>query len=201
MIAKSRKRTWAAIREFTKKNKTNKNPKPAFSTLDIEDIVFKDDKGERVSVRTMKRYMGGLTKAGFILRANDTLNDHEWFLARDIGRETPHVDYKGNQLSYGCMYKQLWNTMRIIREFTSQELVINASTEECPINTSTCKQYITHLRKAGYLAPVGKKPRNAYQRLRLLPSMNTGPHAPSFEQYSMVRDNNTGEVVWREDES
>ena len=165
--------------------------------MDIEELTLKDKVGKRINMRCIKRYLSGLTIKGYLSREVDgALVEGQWFLKKDIGKQAPDVDEHGTEIGYGCINKQIWNTIRILKEFTTKELAINAATEECPMNQNTVNQYISMLRKAGYLVAKGKRPCRGHQRLRLVPSMNTGPHAPSCEQFTQVRDNNRDEIVW-----
>lgn len=189
---------WAAIRELGE-----------FGISDIEDKT-------RVATGTIKTYVVGLAKAGYLTRieglqreknAKGKFIESRWCLARDVGADTPRVTRDGKEVTQGKVRENLWRTLRIIADFTARELASTASTEETPVKFSDAKDYIKYLHKAGYLVLVqpakpGHKPGTGAQaRYRFLKSRYTGPRPPMVQRIRQVFDPNLGEVVWPKEDT
>ena len=183
---------WAAIRELRE-----------FGTADLEDRT-------RVVHSTIKSYLQGLERAGYIERIAHTHRDrvdgkyvaNRWRLVRDVGVDAPRVTREGKLATQGLAREQMWRAMRIIGDFNYVDLAVNASTESIVIKPSDAKDYVKYLHKAGYLIVVaeakpGHKPGTGRRAIyRLLKSRYTGPRPPMIQRTKQVFDPNTGKVVW-----
>ncbi len=90
--------------------------------------------------------------------------------------------------------QQLWRAMRALQSFTIRELACAASTEEAPITDGVAQNYLWWLRRAGYVALLGRKGTVGYYQL--LRRKNTGPFAPIVRHREQtVVDRNNGESV------
>lgn len=169
-----------------------------FTVLDLEDRT-------RVDLSTIRSYITGLTRAGYLepiageSRPHVILGRHErkrWRLANDIGVEAPRVTKQGKHVVQGRAREQMWRTMRVLDGFDFHSLALHASTEDCAITEQTAKDYIKHLYKAGYLQCTrpGVGPKSA--RYRLIASRYTGPRPPMIQRIKQVFDPNLGKVVW-----
>ncbi len=172
---------WAAIRKLRR-----------FTVLQIEGET-------RVNMGTIRTYVTGLTRAGYLRLTNDPQRRGRqhvkgvWELVRDVGVEAPRVTRHGAEVTQGRARTQMWRTMRIAGDFTARELAYQASTEDCLVKQSDAKSYVQFLRKAGYLMMVKARPAAVY---RLLASRYTGPKAPQVQRVQQVFDPNLGRVVW-----
>lgn len=90
--------------------------------------------------------------------------------------------------------QQLWRAMRALQSFTIRELACAASTEEAPIADGVAQNYLWWLRRAGYVALIGRA--GTVGHYQLLRRMNTGPYAPIVRhRQQAVVDRNNDEVV------
>lgn len=163
---------WQIIRNFS----------GAFSRHDL----FREARCSRGQVQ---EYLLGLTAAG-ILEKSEEDRTNFYFLVKDSGIEAPRVRRDGSLVTMGRGREQLWQTMRLLKEFTVFDLKIQASTEEHPIAESEAKSYCGMLLKADYLAKIAGK------RFRMI--RYTGPKPPMIQRIKSVYDPNTREVVYTE---
>lgn len=91
--------------------------------------------------------------------------------------------------------KNMWDTMRQIKEFWPTSLAIHSATEEAPVTVSAATAYCQTLLAAGYLRVVSKavpdRKREAIYRL----IKNTGPFPPRERRVRAVVDANTDQVI------
>lgn len=175
-----RQAIWEVIRE-----------RREFTVLDIEERT-------RQPLDTIRCYLTGLTRAGFLEhvegkqreRGADRWKTGRWRLARDVGVDAPRVNKNGEETTLGCVREQLWWTMRILGTFTTADLAVHASTERCPVSRRSAKEYLRHLRKAGYV--VKHQSASPWRLVR-----NTGPKPPIVQDVPQLFDQNLGAVVWR----
>ena len=152
---------------------------------------------------TLRSYVEGLTKAGYLERQRPTelvggcFPPATWTLLNDIGVEAPRVRRDGTQVTHGLGREQLWRTMRIINDFDFHELALQASTETQPIAEKEAAFYCQYLHRAGYLVITAEGGPNRATRYRLLPSRYTGPKAPQIQRIRQVWDANRQQVVYR----
>jgi len=85
--------------------------------------------------------------------------------------------------------------MRILKEFSVTDLVVQASLPEAPVAASEAAFYCLNLARAGYLFEIEPN-----RRYRFLQATYTGPKAPIIRRIREVVDANTGEVKWSGDE-
>lgn len=155
------------------------NPEAPFTITEMSKMV-------KLEVSTVRDYIIGLYHAGYLMKNNDK----QYVLARDTGKDAPRVRKDGTPVTQGQGNRNMWATMRILKEFSAYDLAFNASTDDCTISGQTALKYIQALCKAGYL--VGQ----ANQRYRLIPSMWTGPDSPQIQRTKQVYDPNLKKVVW-----
>lgn len=90
--------------------------------------------------------------------------------------------------------QQLWRAMRALKSFTIRELACAASIEEAPVTDAVAQNYLWWLRRAGYVALIGRV--GTVGHYQLLRRMDSGPHAPVVRHRSeSVFDRNTEQVV------
>jgi hypothetical protein len=90
--------------------------------------------------------------------------------------------------------QQIWRAARALQSFTIRELACAASTEEAPVSDAVVQNYLWWLRRAGYVALVGRV--GTVGHYQLLRRMNTGPYAPiARHREQSVFDRNTRELV------
>lgn len=90
--------------------------------------------------------------------------------------------------------QQMWRAARALQSFTIRELACAASTDDGPISDGVAQNYLWWLRRAGYVALVGRV--GTVGHYQLLRRMNTGPYAPIVRhREAAVFDRNTGQTV------
>ncbi len=140
--------------------------------------------------RALHDYVVGLCHAGYLRDHGD--GDYE--LVRDAGAEAPMLKRDGRELRDTREREQLWRTMKMLRQFTADDLAIHASTEEHPISKGSAAYYLDALRLAGYIVVAGRCGRRTLYRL--LPS-RAGSKPPLLQHVMQVFDPNEGKVVWQ----
>jgi hypothetical protein len=184
---------WAAMREM--------------KTFTVRDLFQHTGAAER----TAWEYVKSLEKAGYVsMRATGESASgksmHIYELVNDIGIEAPRVRRDGTEVTQGRVNEQLWRTMRILGDFSIDELTATASTEEHPVAPETARRYVTHLVRARYIRitrkgqPAGKGALRLRGRYKFIPAMYTGPKPPKVQRVRQVYDPNTRQVVWRSGE-
>ena len=148
----------------------------------------------RADKRTITGYLARLTKAGILAEDAPGL----WCLPDDPGPVTPRVRKDGSGVAMGAGRRATWRAMRVMGDFTLDDLVRFGSTEEVAINRVAAQDYVKTLVQAGYVAIVSR-PDNRKQptRYRLVPSKSTGPHPPQIQRTNQVFDPNLNKVVWK----
>lgn len=151
---------------------------------------------------TVRDYLHRLERAGIVAR--EGAGEHGatlYRLVQDVGPVAPRLRRDGSEVQQGAGQDHMWRAMKMVGDFSAQDLLLAASTDDVRVTLDTAKTYIRHLFHAGYLArrAGGKGPVAATYRLK--PSMNTGPLAPMVQSVKQVWDPNRREVVWREGES
>jgi len=174
--------------------------KKTFSTSDVEDVT-------RIKVPTIRTYLKGMEKAGFIKRTGENRVGYSptsfkaiiWQLINDIGIDAPRVTREGKIVTQGAAQQNMWRTMKITGEFNYVELATLASTKEFPIRPSAARDYIKHLYRVGYLMMTQKEKKGNRSttpaRYRFVKARNTGGKAPMVQRIKQVFDPNLGEVV------
>jgi hypothetical protein len=90
--------------------------------------------------------------------------------------------------------QQMWRAMRALQSFTVRELACASSTEEAEVKDAVAQNYLWWLRRAGYVALVGRL--GTVGHYQLLRRMNSGPLAPVVRhREDTVFDRNLEKVV------
>lgn len=167
---------WAAIRKLR-----------TFSKLDLEAET-------RAPLGTLQTYLRGLTLAGYLSRSDSArLTPATWTLVRDVGVEAPRVTRDGKTVTQGDASQRMWQTMRIVKQFTLAELVAVAQ-----VDYLAARSYVRLLLRARYLrSTIEAVPRRGRQaQYRLVPALDTGPRAPMIQRIRQVWDPNLQRVMW-----
>jgi hypothetical protein len=125
---------------------------------------------------------------------------HVYAVAR-IRTERPVVRVRESVSRRGRVQQQLWTAMRTLHNFSSQELAVAASIEECIVSRVATVNYIRFLSRVGMLIaieePATKKGHQGMiaGRWRLARVHNTGPLPPQIFQARFVFDPNRDQIV------
>jgi hypothetical protein len=116
-------------------------------------------------------------------------------LIKDCGVDAPRVGKEGEAVTRGAANENMWRTMKILKRFDWQDLMIAASTEELVIKENTVRRYVETLYRAGYLHCVRES--TAGVRAIYLFNKNTGNRPPMIRRDKSVYDPNLDTVVYQ----
>lgn len=178
-----------------------------FTYLDIEQKVNVSCKQKKplVAIDTIRTYVKRLTLGNFleniegvshIGNVTGSYTRKRWALINDVGIDAPRLDKKGCQSKQGIVRKRLWNAMKILKEFNWFELSAAAETDGIKIKELDVRDYLKHLKKAGYIRVVVQATHTSPARYRFIAAYNTGPLPPMVQRVKQVFDPNLGIVVW-----
>lgn len=146
--------------------------------------------------RLVREYTKRLVAAGML----QVMQEGRYLLARDTGPKTPRLRPDGSEVERGASRRAIWRTMRILGQFTAQDVVKIGSTEEVKPSLIDVRKYISYLDKAGYVVAVYRpEDRTKPVTWRLVPSKSTGPLPPQIRRNHAVFDPNLGREVWSDD--
>lgn len=153
-----------------------------------------------ISRATLRSYLRALTAAGILERTEHPervgLRDAvTWRLLQDEGHYAPRVNNKGERVTQGLGVEQMWRTMRMLKEFTSPQVAMHATTDEVQVSELTARSYCSMLLATGYLRCIQKGSGNRRATYRLV--RNTGPLAPQIQRVKQVFDPNSKAVYRR----
>jgi hypothetical protein len=110
--------------------------------------------------------------------------------------DAPKIHVDGSLPDQDSAADQMWRTAKIIKQFSAQDLAIQASTDRQLIALADAQDYCKYLCLAGYLAIIGPQTADSAAVYRFLVSKNTGPQAPVVQRLKAVCDPNLGALVW-----
>ena len=149
--------------------------------------------------RTVQTYVLACERGGYIetVGVEPTCKNREAKLYRvkvtapeaPFERGYPFADKAGRQR------EQLWTAMRALATFTARELAVSAATDEVEVSYSAAKEFITGLKRGGYLQELTPARSRRPATLRLKPGMNSGPKPPAIKADGTVIDRNRGAIV------
>lgn len=192
----ARDRVWAAIRTLAAQPRARPEDQGVFVSSDIEFIT-------KLNPESVKKVLGGLITAGYVAPAAGARRAKNGYgqlcsvrlrLVRDVGVEPPRINNAGAPLKAGLGQEQLWRSMRMLRDWSVDELAAQASTAQAKVARGTALNYARTLLLAGYLVRAGKRGKERY---RLLPTRSTGPRPPVVQGSGAVFDVNLGRIVWQ----
>lgn len=155
---------------------------------------------------TIREYLNSLHKAGYLeaISQGKRGEANVYRLIDDCGVEAPRLRKDGSQVTQGNGRLQMWNAMRIIKQFSPADLAFNGTTDDVRISESEARNYCQALHKAGYLtiqvpSKTGRRGQpgsGQTTRYMLIPSMWTGPQPPQIQRTKQIYDPNLKKVVW-----
>lgn len=155
---------------------------------------------------TIRDYLSALCKAGYLeaVSTGKRGEANQYRLINDTGVEAPRVRKDGTPVTQGQGRLQMWNAMRIIKQFAATDLAFNASTDTHKVAENEARDYCKMLCHAGYLRVItpaktgmaGKSGSGQRCRYMLIPTMWTGPQPPQIQRTKQVYDPNLKKVIW-----
>lgn len=154
---------------------------------------------------SVREYLAALHQAGYLDIISQGVRGEAniYRLAEDCGVEAPRLRKDGTPIASSGR-QQMWNAMRIIKQFTPTDLAFNATTDDLRVSEVDARSYCRALHKAGYLRvavahKTGRKGIPDSGKLTtylLIPAMWTGPHPPQIQRTKQIYDPNLKKVVW-----
>lgn len=177
---RGRDAVWAAIRA-----------QKMFSVRDLREATD-------VPPRTIRDYVAALCAGGLCRRLEepDARGEIQYELLRDAGLEAPRLRADGSPVTQGLRNERLWRTMRMLREFSVDELKLGASTRTDTVSLSLASRYVTTLHDAGYLIVTRERGNTTPAIYRLV--RDTGPLPPQLQTVRRIFDPNKGRVMGAE---
>jgi len=181
---------WDIIRQVGRAGKS-------WSILDVLGLT-----SGGVKAQSIREYVNKLLSGGYVTTTGIVKGSQQSLLYKLVKDqpEAPGLNRDGSPTKdRGIGRSQMWRSMKMLQAFNARELALYASTDDVKVTFETAQQYLTQLRRAGYLAEVspaqlgGRYPRPA--TYRLIPTMNTGPLAPIVTRTDWVWDQNRRQVM------
>lgn len=153
---------------------------------------------------SIRDYLTGLCNAGYLEAVSKGKRGEAnlYRLINDCGVDAPRVRKDGTPVTQGQGRQQMWNSMRIIKQFTAADLAFNATTDELKVAENEARDYCKMLCHAGYLKvitqgkPGHKSGTGSRSKYMLIPTMWTGPQSPQIQRTRQVYDPNLKKVIW-----
>lgn len=157
---------------------------------------------EGVAYTTVKRYVWWLEKQGFASRVGKRRDGYALqnvYVVKKRQHKAP-IERPDPQRAPLTAREAMWNAMRVLRQFTVDELAYTAATEERPVAQRTADRYVRELARAGVLLVVSRqkslKCRGSTPGIyKLSPHHNTGPQAPKLCNAGFVFDPNKNRAI------
>lgn len=168
-------------------------------TRDGFTIVDVLEKFAAADARTVKHYLRSLVQAGAVAeigkRRTATNRDAKLYRVNLNTAADPVARTCALPAQPGPVQTQIWTAMRGMGGFTTQELAVQASTDDIGVSRSAARDYAQALAQAGYLQELAPRQGRKLAVLRLKPSMNTGPVPPAVLSAGGVFDRNRNHIV------
>jgi len=152
---------------------------------------------------SVREYVVALFRAGYLEVSGEQPRPSgtpaKLYVLKRSPQDAPRLRPDGTEVSMGSAREQMWRTMRMLGTFTLKDLIVAASTEAVTIKESDARDYLSNLRKAGYLVSKRQAIKGGPAVFRMLPGKYTGPKPPMVQRVQQVFDPNLGKVVWPKD--
>ena len=179
---------WAVVRRFAQHGLFLASGRQTFefSVGDVRDALPVATSADKI-----RRYLGALTKAGYLERIDG--GPITYTLVNDVGVDAPRVRADGRPVTRGDGQTRVWRALHIGRGYiTAVALAAQVSTPEAPVSVRSVETYLRKLHQAGYL----QKQAGWDLSYRLIPARYSGPRAPIIRRNKQVFDTNSGRVAW-----
>lgn len=160
-----------------------------------------------VDVGAAKAYLTALCNGKYVAKGENATNrrTHKrlYQLINDVGVDYPRLNKDGTPLLLGQANANMWRTMRMLRQFTTADVVGHASSSSVEITESAARAFIGRLLAAGYLTvTVSPKSLGVGKGTTMgvyLLSKDTGPKPPVWQAINCMYDQNLNEIMWHEE--
>lgn len=155
-----------------------------------------------IELSAVRDYRRCLVAAGILEEVGDSSGKFPratYRLVIDEGVEAPRVRKDGSRVTQGMAQEQMWRALRVLKgDINARELAAHASTSQIPVAESAAKDYLKHLKHAGYIAVTtdAKRIGTVAKQARYRLARNTGPRPLMVQKTATVYDPNIDEIVW-----
>lgn len=139
------------------------------------------------------QYLKRLELGGFVARSNDFDTSHAWVLVNEDAPFAPRLKSDGAPVKQNSSFNNMWQAMRILKEFSSLDIALHATTTDVDVTPQTAQSYCSMLFRHGYLR-VMQRAHPPGRMARYFLSDNTGPLPPRIQRVQQVFDLNEGRV-------
>lgn len=147
----------------------------------------------QVAPSTVANYLNALLAGGYVEKIEAARGAPVWRLIRDTGFHAPRLRADGSAVTTGNATRNMWRSMRILKQFSARELSATATTTDTEVTEVHARVYCHKLLQAGYLRVIKKaRPPHVAAVYRL--ARNTGPQPPKVQRVQQVFDPNTKRV-------
>jgi len=158
----------------------------------VNDLYFKLENISRDAIRT---YVKSLIAADYISPVTNEV-PIQFSLIKDCGVHAPKVRPDGTTVTLGQGNENMWRTMRILKTFDWQDVMVTSTTDVVIITKKTARAYVETLCKAGYLRCISEGSSGVKAVYRINPSKFTGAQPPMIQRGGHLYDPNLGKVVY-----
>lgn len=149
-------------------------------------------------IEQVEDYLLRLKKAGFVkVAGKDSEGETTWRILRAVG-VPPHLTEDGSLAHTPIVIENLWRCMRMLKNFTLDDVINHAHADEYPVPSMTAHVYFSALIEAGFLValPVSKDREQGWKpRYRIRLGYEAGSLPPRIYSVSLVFDPNKEEVI------
>jgi hypothetical protein len=139
--------------------------------------------------KTVSDYLRCLVPGGIV----QAVENGGFTLIRDVGIHAPRLNREGKPVTQGAGTENMWRSMRMLAQFSAQDIAVHSTTDTVSVSEATAKSYALMLLHCGYLRVVAQAvPGKRAATYRLI--RNSGPKPPQIQRVKRVFDPNTGKV-------
>lgn len=119
-----------------------------------------------------------------------------YILVSPVSVDCPRFLASGELVTKSNITQNLWRSMRMLSNFTCDELVAHSTTSTVTATADSARFFIYILKKADYIKVIDKTGKGRKERYQLV--KNTGPKPPQVLKVKELYDPNKNEIVYRE---
>lgn len=160
--------------------------------------VFGLSKLTKIDEKYVERYVGHLSNLHVVVPSNISgLSESNGYyqMQNDPGVEPPRFNYSGTVIKPGTQQESIWRTIRILNQFTEDDVVSSLPFSETP-SVGTLQKYLKNLLDAGYISNLTPAESVSRRTYRLNSAMNKGPMPPQFKTLLYCYDPNLNDITW-----
>ena len=182
VLMNPRERMWSAMLKLSK-------AQDSFAPTQVEDLA------SPVSLEAVLDYLEALAKANLAEKVGQQKTEpgvtgataSQWRLLVKWA-VAPRINKHGRVVTQGLGVLAMWRSARIRKQFTPNDLAMDANAISPLVKLDTARQYCIALARSGHFACLSKGKGGTPSVYRLV--RDTGPHAPAITRSKVVFDRN-----------